>query len=264
MRRRGFAVAVLILALVALSGCTSSPVAKPTTTTTATALPPPRTAAAFLAEARIGERLSLVATYKVLDTTTPPYSFTFTTVPTKRAITTFPPAARYKYETVAYGYEYEFISIGTAETTFDECLTKTTVVHWRCFGPVNMQMCGSGCLATIGSYDVEADYLLYFVPLPPNPSSVFSRVVNGFRLSCIRFGTEPSQVWCLTDRGVLGYVIGTEGFLHIELVKLSYAVPEGTFSLPSKPTRWNGFVGRTICAFAPPGWASPGMDTCER
>ena len=90
---------------------------------------------------------------------------------------------------------------------------------------------------------MEPDLTDYLGP-PGGPAPITTRDVNGFRLSCISYTEKVAiavQTWCITGRGVLGYIAGA-GFLRgIELVSLSFTVPKDEFSLPSKPTRWHGF-----------------------
>lgn len=218
----------------------------------------PTTESSFAALARQGAMQPLVATYKVLDAKSAPYSFVYATSAGRNALRNFPPPVDYRYEAAADGQEYEFIS---NNGDYYECLTPTTKFHWSCNGPVNMARVGDGGLATIGSYDVEPDYLLFF---SPSATRVTRRVVNGFQSACIRFmpADQPMETWCITNRGVLAYVLGTRGFKHIELMSLSYKLPKDEFSLPAKPAKWTSFVAAKLCQLGPPGWANPGAYTC--
>jgi hypothetical protein len=200
----------------------------------------------------------LVATYRILDVKSAPYSFVYATSAGKNALKYFPPPVDYRYRAVANGEEYEFIA---HKGDYYECLRPASKLHWGCEGPVNMGDMGYGGLATIGSYDVEPDYLGFFTS---SPSRVTNRVVNGFQLACIRVSQRgfPTETWCITSRGVLGYVLGLPGFKRIELTSLSYRVPKEEYLLPAKPTRWTSFVAAKLCEFGPPGWANPGSYTC--
>lgn len=218
----------------------------------------PTTESSFAALARRGAMQPLVATYRILDAKSAPYSFVYATSAGKNALKNFPPPVDYRYRAVANGEEYEFIAHKGDDY---ECLTPATKLHWGCEGPINTDGMGYGGLATIVSYDVEPDYLLFFTP---SASRVTRRVVNGFQLVCIRIrqGDSPMETWCITSRGVLGYVVGVPGFKRIELMSLSYKVPKDEFSLPATPTRWTSFVATKLCEFGPPGWANPGTYAC--
>ena len=137
-----------------------------------------------------------------------------------------PATANYKYETVADGLRYEFVANSSG---YFECLTKLAENDWTCRGPISPGDGGVGGSATIGSYDVEPDLTDYLGP-PGGPAPITTRDVNGFRLSCISYTEKVTiavQTWCITGRGVLGYIAGA-GFLRgIELVSLSLYRAEG-------------------------------------
>lgn len=259
---------VAVVALV-LSACGPEFAPSPSTTkpppVTTTTMPmchtrpcaSPAAVARFLAEAERGALQPLIATYRLSGTGGGSSIFVYATVPRRGALSYFPPPASYKYETVADGLRYEFVSNSSG---YFECLTKLAENDWTCRGPISPGAGGVGGSATIGSYDVEPDLTDYLGP-PGGPAPITTRDVNGFRLSCISYTEKVTiavQTWCITGRGVLGYIAGA-GFLRgIELVSLSFTVPKDEFSLPSKPTRWHGFEDKTVQAFAPPGFAFSG------
>jgi len=211
----------------------------------------------FLTEAHQGALQPLVATYRLVGARSAPRTFVYATLPGSGVLSYFPPPASYMYQAVADGLRYEFVS---NRSGYFECLTKVTTLHWTCRGPIPPGDLGVGASATIGSYDVEPDLTDYLGP-PGGPAPITKRVVNGFPLSCVSYTqkiTIAVQTWCITTRGVLAYVGGPSFLRSIELVRLSFGVPKGEFSLPSKPTAWHEFEDQSVRAFSPPGFANPG------
>ena len=272
MTARGSKVTLWLLAagvLVSLSACGPSFAPGPTTTkpppVTTSTMPLCRTHACaspaavkrFLTEADHGALQPLVATYRLLGAKSTPRTFVYTTLPGRGVLSYFPPPASYVYEAVANGLRYEFIS---NRSGYFECLTGVAKTDWTCRGPISAGEGGVDGSATIGSYDVEPDLVDYLGP-PGGPAPLTTRVVNGFRLSCISYTPKVTlavQTWCITNRGVLAYVAGSGFLQNIELVRLSFGVPKGEFSVPSKPITWHGFEDHTVHAFSPPGFASSG------
>ena len=266
LTRRSLA-GVAAVAVVALAACTTYPAnPKPTTTSTTTTVPflcrghPCASSAAVqrvLAAAVSAASLPLVATYRFVGAKTAPLTFVYATVPGKGVLTSFPPPADYLYQAVADGLRYEFIA---NRSGYFECLTSLAKPRWSCRGPIPLGAPGLGVTAAAGAYDVEPDLLDYLGP-PLGPDPLTTRVVNGFRLTCVSYtvGKYPDTwTWCATDKGVLGYLSGPSFLRGIELVRLSFEVPKNEFSLPATPTKWHEFESQKVRAFLPPGLQSLG------
>ena len=235
---------LVAVALMTVAASTSASLAQP-----ASRWNPPTTPRAFLSEARHGALVQLVATYRLVGSKSAPWTFTYATLPVKAGP---PPSGFYKYEATADGQEYEFISNRSGDF---ECLTRTAAVHWSCDGPIPGAFFGNGVIATVTSYDVEWDYIHFLNP-PSQGSTLRMRTVDGLKMSCLSYRPEgpPTWTWCITQRGVLGFVTGPGFLRRIELVSLSFGVPRDEFSLPAKPTKWHGFEDRRNGAFSPPGF----------
>lgn len=209
----------------------------------------------FLSEADEGALRPLVGTYRLVGPGSASQTFVYTTQPSGAVLSYFPPPSDYLYETVADGLKYEFIA---NRSGYFECLTRVAKPDWGCRGPISASEGGVGGSATVGSYDVEPDLADYLGP-PGGPAPLTTREMNGFRLTCITYTQKvkiPLQTWCVTQGGVLAYVSAPSFSRRIELVHLSLGVPQGEFSLPSRPKAWHGFEDQEVQAFAPPGFAN--------
>ncbi len=261
-----------ILVLAAASCARYPAAARTTSTTTTTTVPllcrarPCASAAAvqrLLAVAQGGASRSFVATYMFVGAKGAPRTFSYATAPGKGVLSYFPPPAKYLYEVVADGLRYEFIS---NRSGYFECLTKVAEPAWSCRGPVPLASPGLGRAATVGAYDVVPDLLDYLGP-PLGRDPVTTRVVNGLHLSCVSYtqGTYPDTwTWCVTRSGVLAYLSGPSFLRAIELVRLRPGVPEGEFSLPARPAKWQGFEAEKVPAFLPPGLMNAGPGRSAR
>lgn len=221
----------MLTSTLVLVGCTSSQTS--TTAKTTSAGPVAR----FLAEARLGNNQTFLATYHYFGRGKGPHSFEFAQQPRGRGSEQPCQAGDFVYIAQQDGQTGEFIQRDHGDYV---CL-RTGDGPWSCDGP-NPNISNGNFLNT-EYFSVQTE-LAQNEPQPPANAVVSSRTLIGLTLTCLvgyrYLDTRGQTTWCITADGITALASHTLGGT-VEVVKLSTVVNPGLFSLPARPTPWHGW-----------------------
>ena len=225
----------MVISALALAGCSAGQTVAPTTSTTKAANAV--AVAGFLAKASSGDDQAFVATYRYLGTANEVPTFEFAQQP-KGPGSLKPFGARdFVYITHDDGQTREFLQRDHDDY---ECF-RSGQGRWSCDGP-NPNVSVGNITQTLW-FD-EQTALAQDEPTPLANAAMSSRTVHGLKVTCLvgyRYGdTSVRTTWCIAADGITAFVSamlkGTT-----EVVNLSTSVRAGMFSLPARPTPWQGW-----------------------